>query len=131
MRSPDADTASPPFAVGGGFLGEYFGEVLVGNEEVGHGNGVVVVVVVVVGIGGGRCGGGGGGGGCSVGVMIVFIVVIGNSLLSSGGGSGARLVRVGREWHEEINLTALEVGFRWDDDDLGEGGGVIGASGGG
>lgn len=35
-----------------------------------------------------------------------------------------------REWHEEINLTALEVGFRWDDDDLGEGGGgVVGGGG--
>lgn len=61
MRSPNADTAAPPFAVGGGFVGEYFREVVVGNEEVGHGN------VVVVGYGGG---------GCPVGMMMMMIVVI-------------------------------------------------------
>ena len=85
---------------------------MIGNEEISHGN--------AVGGGVGYGGGGGGGGCCSMMIIGIF------SLLSSAG-----LVGVGREWHEEINLTALEVSFGWDDDDLGEGrGGVVSGGGG-
>lgn len=111
---PDTDAAAAPFAVRGGLLGEYFGEVLVGEEEVGHGNGVV------------------GYGAVSLGVIINIIIwiIILDLIPSGGGGSGAG---VGREGHEEVNLTTLELGLRWDDDDLGESGGgvVVGGGGGG
>lgn len=107
MRPPHADTSSPPIPLSRDLLRQYFTQVLIRYQQVGHGNTVH-----------------------NDAVGAVVISRLDFPLLHFGRGQRSCLDRLfRRNWHEEVNLATLELSVWRNDDDLGDDAAVIGRRG--
>lgn len=113
MRPPHPNTSSPPIPLRRMLLRQYFAQVLIRYQEVGHGDAVHHNVVV--------------GGGVGLCVLNPFLLCRRSCLRWCLFGC----LRSSRHWHEEVNLSALQLSIGWNNHDLGDDTVVIGRRWGG